>query len=128
MPKVVRQEMSVGLSQDYDFSMSVISTPSFLDAMASSSTYPCQSMSGSVIDSFRLEIAIASPSFASLFNSYIHALICLSLIFYRRMIAMTGLLLLFQHSSASAVCQMEGDLDHHYHASLSSIMISSNQH
>ena len=39
----------------------------FLDAIASPSTYPCQSVSGSVIDSFRLEIAIASPSFASLF-------------------------------------------------------------
>ena len=37
---------------------------SFLDAIASPSTYP---VSGSVIDSFRLEIAIASPSFASLF-------------------------------------------------------------
>ena len=37
------------------------------------STYPCQSVSewvsGSVIDSFRLEIAFASPSFASLLSS-----------------------------------------------------------
>ena len=39
----------------------------FLDAIASPSTYPCQWVSGSVIDSFKLEIAIASPSFASLF-------------------------------------------------------------
>ena len=31
-------------------------------------TYPCQSVSGSVIDSFKLEVAIASPSFASLFS------------------------------------------------------------
>ena len=42
-----------------------------LDAIASPSTYPCQSVSGSVgqsvIDSFKLKIAIASPSFASLF-------------------------------------------------------------
>ena len=39
----------------------------FLDAIASPSTYPCQWVSGSVIDSFRLNIAIASPSFASMF-------------------------------------------------------------
>ena len=32
------------------------------------STYPCQWVSGSVIDSFRSEIAIASLSFASLFS------------------------------------------------------------
>ena len=38
----------------------------FLDAIASSSTYPCQSVGEWVIDSFRLEIAITSPSFASL--------------------------------------------------------------
>ena len=39
----------------------------FLDAIASPSTFPCQWVSQSVmIDSFRLEIAIASPSFASL--------------------------------------------------------------
>ena len=44
----------------------------FLDAIAAPSTYPraCQSVSGSVgqsvIDSFKLEITIASPSFASL--------------------------------------------------------------
>ena len=37
----------------------------FLDAIASPSTYPCHSVTQSVIDSFRLEIAIASPSFAS---------------------------------------------------------------
>ena len=35
--------------------------------IASPSTYPCQWVNGSVIDSFGLEIAIASPSFASLF-------------------------------------------------------------
>ena len=40
----------------------------FLDAIASPSTYPCQWVSQWVSDSFRLEIAIASPSFASLFN------------------------------------------------------------
>ena len=40
----------------------------FLDAIASPSSYPCESVSGSVIDSFRLEITIASPSFASLFT------------------------------------------------------------
>ena len=40
----------------------------FLDAIASPSTYPCQWVSGSVIDSFRFQIAIASPSFATLFN------------------------------------------------------------
>ena len=42
----------------------------FLDGIASPSpsTYPCQSVGESVIDSFRLEIAIASPSFASLFQ------------------------------------------------------------
>ena len=39
----------------------------FLDAIASPITYPCQSMSGSVIDRFRLEIALASLGFASLF-------------------------------------------------------------
>ena len=42
-----------------------------LDAIASPSTFPCQSVgqwvSQWVIDSFRWEIAIASPSFASLF-------------------------------------------------------------
>ena len=38
----------------------------FLDAIASPSTYPCQWVSGSVIDSFRLELSIASPRFASL--------------------------------------------------------------
>ena len=38
----------------------------FLDVIASSSTYPL-SVGQWVIDSFRLEIAIASPSFASLF-------------------------------------------------------------
>ena len=47
----------------------------FLDAIASPSTYPCQSVSGSVIDSFRLEIAIASPSFASLFFHTRHHLV-----------------------------------------------------
>ena len=41
---------------------------SFLDAIASPSTYSCQSVGGSVIDSFRLEIAIASPSFVRLFS------------------------------------------------------------
>ena len=40
--------------------------PPFLDGIASPSTYPCQWVSQSVIDSLRLEIAIASPSFASL--------------------------------------------------------------
>ena len=49
----------------------------FLDGIASPSTYPvsqfsqhlpCQSVSGWVIDSFRLEIAIASPTFASLLH------------------------------------------------------------
>ena len=49
--------------------------PTFLDAIASPSTYPCQSVSGSVIDSFRLEIAIASPSFASLFFHTRHHLV-----------------------------------------------------
>ena len=48
----------------------------FLDGIASPSTYPvsqfsqhlpCQSVGEWVIDSFRMEIAIASPSFASLF-------------------------------------------------------------
>ena len=39
----------------------------FLDAIASPSTYPCQWVGQSVIHSFRLEITIASPSFASLF-------------------------------------------------------------
>ena len=47
----------------------MLSVLHFLDAIASPSTYPCQSVSGSVsgsvIDSFRLEIAIASPSFVS---------------------------------------------------------------
>ena len=47
--------------------VSVISKSWFLDAIASPSTYPCQWVSQSVIHSFRLEIAIASPSFASLF-------------------------------------------------------------
>ena len=37
-----------------------------LDVIAFPSTYPCQSVGEWVIDSFRLEIAIASPSFASL--------------------------------------------------------------
>ena len=43
----------------------------FLDAIASPSTYPCQWVSGSVSGSLivsDLEIAIASPSFASLFE------------------------------------------------------------
>ena len=39
------------------------------DAIASPSTYPCQWVSQRVSDSFRLEIAIASPSFVSLFQS-----------------------------------------------------------
>ena len=47
--------------------MSVLEFLHFLGAIASPSTYPCQWVSGSVIDIFRLEIAIASPSFASLF-------------------------------------------------------------
>ena len=42
-------------------------TSIFFDAIASPSTYPCQWVSGSVIDSFRLNIAVASLSFASLF-------------------------------------------------------------
>ena len=41
----------------------------FLDAIKSPSTYPCQWVGQSVIHSFRLEIAIASPSFASLFTN-----------------------------------------------------------
>ena len=48
--------------------MSVLEFLHFLGAIASPSTYPCQWVSGSVIDSYRLEIAIASPSFASLFS------------------------------------------------------------
>ena len=42
----------------------------FLNAIAPSSNYPCQWVSGSVVDSFRLEIAIASPSFASLLFTF----------------------------------------------------------
>ena len=41
-----------------------------LDATASPVTPVSQSVSGSVIDSFRLEITIASPRFASLLVSY----------------------------------------------------------
>ena len=43
-----------------------------LDAIASPSTYPCQSVGEWVIDTFRLEIAIASPSFASFLFSDHH--------------------------------------------------------
>ena len=54
----------------------------FLDGIASPSpsTYPCQSVGESVIDSFRLEIAIASPSFASLFQTMFSSLSLCTLI------------------------------------------------
>ena len=43
--------------------------PRFLDAIASPRSYPCQWVSQSVIHSFRLEIAIAYPSFASFLDA-----------------------------------------------------------
>ena len=50
--------------------MEIVYNPPFLDAIASPSSYPCQSVGGSVSESvsdrFRCD-AIASPSFVSLF-------------------------------------------------------------
>ena len=62
------EDLKVKLTKPYNAHVSFL-----LDAIASPSTHHCQWVSewvsGSVIDSFRLEIAIASPSFASLFTA-----------------------------------------------------------
>ena len=57
---------------------------SILDVIASSSTYPCQSVGQSVRESFivsDLEIAIASPSFASLFLVVVFMVVAFPLVF-----------------------------------------------
>ena len=50
----------------YNILSQISMSGTFLDAIASSSTYPRQSVGQSLGDSFRFEIVIASPSFASL--------------------------------------------------------------